>query len=314
MGVLAHYIKVRVMPDHPGDFGLSWFGARSLLHGINPYDLVGPGKQYNWPWPLVYPATAFVAAMPVVMLPQLAAALVFVFVSCALLAWSVTRDGWQKIPMFGSAAFIVAAGAAQWSPLFTAAMGIPVLGFFFAAKPTIGLALGAAGDWRLQKFAIAGAIVLGVISLILFPLWPRIWVDQLQYATQMAPPLKRGGGFLILLALLRWRRPEARLLLFLACVPQVGSWYEVVPVFLVPSTSRESMILASVSSLGFAFQDYLVTARNETEYNQQVGAMIVALAYLPAVLMVLRRPNEGDLPWWLRLRGNNPPTAGALTR
>jgi hypothetical protein len=294
------------MPDHPGDFGLSWFGARSLLHGINPYDLVGPGKTYDWPWPLVYPATAFVAAMPLAVLPQLVAALVFVFVSCALLAYSVTRDGWQKIPMFGSAAFIVAAGAAQWSPLFTAALGIPIIGLFFAAKPTIGLALGAAGDLRLQKFAVIGGVVLGIVSLLFLPQWPRIWLGQLKYATQMAPPLVRGGGVFILLALLRWRRPEARLLVFLACVPQVGSWYELVPVFLVPATYREMMLLVCVSSLGFATQDHIMTARNETEYNQQVGALMVALGYLPAVLMVLWRRNEGELPWWLAWVGRAP--------
>ena len=68
---------------------------------------------------------------------------------------------------------------------------------------------------------------------------------------------------------------------------------------LVPNTSREAMILASVSSLGFAFQDNIMTARNEMEYNQQVGALMVALGYLPAVIMVLRRPNDGELPWWL---------------
>ena len=211
------------MPTHPGDFGLSWFGARSLMHGVNPYDLVGPGRPYNWPWPQVYPATAFVAAMPLAILPQLAATLVFVFVSCALLAYSVTEQGWERIPMFGSAAFIIAAGAAQWSPLFTAALGIPVLGLFFAAKPTIGLVLGAAGDPQLQKLAVIGGMALTVASLILFPAWPRVWLAQLHYATQMAAPLARFGGIAILLALLRWRRPEARLILLLACVPQVGS-------------------------------------------------------------------------------------------
>ncbi|HZK78066.1 MAG TPA: hypothetical protein VFC35_04100, partial [Gemmatimonadaceae bacterium] len=115
------------MPDHPGDFGLSWFGARAMLSGKNPYALVGPGLAYDWPWPLVYPGTAFVVALPFTVIALLPANLVFVFASSAVLAYSVTEEGWSRLPMFGSSAFIVAAGAAQWSPLFTAALGIPVL-------------------------------------------------------------------------------------------------------------------------------------------------------------------------------------------
>jgi hypothetical protein len=300
IGAMLHYASVRVTPTHPGDFGLSWFGARALLHSANPYSLVGPGLSYDWPWPLVYPATAFVAAMPLAILPQLAATLVFVFISCGFLAYSVTKQNWAKTPMFASAIFIVATSAAQWSPLFTAAMGIPLLGLFFAAKPTIGLALGAAGDPPLQKFAVLGGVVMTIISLLFFPAWPKVWLGQLHYASQMGAPVSRFGGVVILLVLLRWRRPEARLVAFLACVPQVGSWYEALPLFLVPVTATEAMLLASVSSLGWLLQDHLVFARNEVELNQQVGALIVAVAYLPAVIMVLRRPNKGELPLWLR--------------
>jgi hypothetical protein len=238
--------------------------------------------------------------MPLAVLPQLPATMVFVFASCAVLGYSVTERNWARVPMFGSAAFFVAAGAAQWSPLFTAAMTLPVLGIFFIAKPTIGLALGAAAEAPVQKYALAGAALLGAVSLLMFPDWPGIWLGQLHYATQMAPPIARGGGVFILLALLRWRRPEARLILALGLVPQVGVWYEVLPLFLITFTIREAMLFASVSSLGFVLQDHLVSVQNEVEYNQQVGAMIVALAYLPAVLMVLRRPNHGESPTWIR--------------
>ena len=74
------------------------------------------------------------------------------------------------------------------------------------------------------------------------------------------------------------------------------------PLFLVPATLRETMILASVSSLGYVAQGHLITARNEIEYNQQVGALMVVLGYLPAVVMVLRRPNDGQMPpWFIRI-------------
>jgi hypothetical protein len=183
--------------------------------------------------------------------------------------------------------------------MFTAAMAIPALGFFFAAKPTIGLALGVSGSSRLQKFVVAGGLSLGVVSIAMFPRWPLVWLGQLHFATQMAPSFFRLGGFAIAAAALRWRRPEARLILALACVPQVGSWYDALPVFLVALTYRQTMILSLSSCVGFLIHMQLNMA-TELESNQVGGALMVAFVYLPATIMVLRRPNEGELPWWLR--------------
>ena len=298
-------------PNHPADFGQVWFGATALLHGANPYDLVGPGLVYDWPWPTLYPATSFVAAMPLALLPQTEATLVFVFMSWALLAYSVTRDGWYRIPMFGSAACLDAAAAGQWSPLMTAAMGIPVLALFFAAKPTDGLALGISGSDSVQKYAVLGGAVLAVLSFIVFPGWVPAWLGQMKHSMYMAPPLLRLGGFAILLAALRWRRPEARMMLALSLVPQAGAWYTVVPLFLIPNTMKESMVLATLTSVGFLLQDHILTATNELEYNAQIGALLVAFAYLPCLVMVLRRPNEGRLPAWPSLTRVSVPKSAA---
>jgi hypothetical protein len=283
--------KERATPTHPADFGLSWFGAQSLLRGENPYARVGPGLEYDWPWPLVYPATAFVAVAPLALLPRLEATRVFVFVSFGLLTFGITRDGWFRLPMFGSIAVITAAAVGQWSPLLTASLELPWAGFFLGAKPTDGLAIAIGAKSRTRIWALAGAAVLGLGSLALFPGWPLVWMRQLHYAdVQMAPPLFRGGGFLILLALLRWRRPESRLLLALAVIPQVGSWYTAVPLFMIPRNSRETMALAALTSLAWLLQDRLITATSEAELNAQVGSLIVAFAFLPCVWMVLQRP------------------------
>jgi hypothetical protein len=283
----------------PGDFGQSWFGARAILSGHDPYPQVGPGLTYSSPWPLLYPATSFIVAMPFVTLPLLWANVVFVFLSCGLLAYSVTTTGWHRVPMFGSAAFIFAAGSAQWSPLFTAALGIPLLAATFAAKPTIGLALALSGSSRVQKNALVGGIVLLLASLLLLPGWPAEWLANVQKAKHIAPPLLRFGGVFILLSLSRWKRPEARLIVALACVPQTGAWYEALPLFLVPATYYETMLLAVTSSLGFLLYYPRMDLVSEIRVNQDVGALIVALVYLPATIMVLRRPNEGRLPPWL---------------
>ena len=289
---LIHYVKIRAVPDHPGDFGLAWFGARALLNGGNPYQLIGPGLVYDWPWPLIYPLTAMSAAIPFAFFPQVPATLAFVFTGGAALAFSVTRRAWYPLLMCTSASFLIAAGAAQWSPLFTAALGIPAIAFFFAAKPTVGFALAIAAPNRTRVIALAGGLVLLAVSLTLFPTWPLAWYRSLSTATQVAPPLLRFGGIAILVALLRWRRSDARMIVALACVPQTGSWYEILPLFLIPKNRNEMMILCAVSSAGYLLQDIVMTAKNETEFNAQVGALMVALAYLPAVIMVLRRPNE----------------------
>ena len=78
---------------HPSDFGQSWFGAQALLHGANPYALIGPGLQYDWPWKLFYPATSMVIALPLSFFPEAVATFLFVAVSSALLAYAVTKNG-----------------------------------------------------------------------------------------------------------------------------------------------------------------------------------------------------------------------------
>jgi uncharacterized membrane protein YjjB (DUF3815 family) len=201
--------------------------------------------------------------------------------------------------MCATGAFMIAAGAAQWSPILTASMGMPPLAFIYAAKPTVGFALFLNSTRRAQAYAIIGGCIFVTVSLAMAPHWPVDWLTSLHTAIQVAPPILRFGGIAVLAVALRWRRPEARLILALACVPQTGSWYEVLPLFLVPATRREMMILASVSSLGWILQDFVMTARNEAEFNAQVGSLMVAFAYLPAVLMVLRRPNKCDAHAWL---------------
>ena len=284
----------------PGDFGQSWFGARSIVGGINPYPLVGPGKTYESPWPLLYPATSFLVAMPVAWLPLVWATVVFAAVSSALLAYSVTETGWHRWPMFGSAPFIFAAGSAQWSPLFTAALTIPVIAIAFAAKPTIGIGLAAAGSVRVQKYAAYGGLLLLIASMIWLPSWLPQWAENVGTATHITSPLLRTGGIFVLLALIRWKRPEARLILALACVPQSGAWYEALPLFLVAATRAEAMLLAVLSCFGFLLYYPRMDLGSEVQVNHDVGALIVALVYLPAVIMVLRRPNEGEVPAWLK--------------
>ena len=295
-------------PNHPPDFGVAWFGARAMLHGENPYSLVGPGLAYEWPWALQYPATAFVSAMPLSFLPEMHAAMVFVFLTTVAFAFGLTADGWYRMPLFFTTSFVAAAAFAQWSILFCAGIVVPAIALLFASKPNLALATLAAEAGptpssrpaRVSTLAIIGGSALLAISLALLPEWPRYWMDAVGRSHQLVPPVLLPWGFVVLLALLRWRRWEARLILALAFVPQTTYWYEALPLFLIPRNLAESILLALIASTGMLIEQYALSPTGEVEHYRQIGTLMVLVIYLPATIMILRRPNTGERPVWLR--------------
>jgi hypothetical protein len=289
------YLEPLRKGGHVIDFDMVRFGAKTLIERGDPYPLVGPGRPYNQGFPLLYPATALVVALPFGLMSAQAAAIVFMWLSVFALAFAITADGLYRMPLFFSSAFVIAARRGQWSPLLTAAMLLPGLAWVYVCKPNIGIALFASSStWRAVKTAIVGGTIILILSLILLPSWPREWLDAVATARYTPLPITRRFGFLIALALLRWRRPEARLLLALACVPHTPAWYDVLPLLLIPSSLRESLILSFVVSCGFIYELISpVTATSIAGVYHRVGNDLVLFAYLPALIMILRRPNEG---------------------
>lgn len=281
------------LPNGSSDFGEIWFGARSLLSGANPYVLIGPGRQFEWDWVTPYPITAFVAAIPFAPLGELAASLAFVWVSAWALAFTITRIGWQRLFLIPSAAFIVAARAAQWSPLFAAIFLQPALSILLPLKPNIGGAV-AAGLASKRAFLLAacGALILLGIGFALLPNWVGYWIANLRQTRHLVSPIICPGGFLVLLAALRWRRPEARLLLALALIPQTGSWYESLPVLLVAESRRECQLLSMISSVGFIASAHLVSLHTAIQVNRDVATFMIWFVYLPATAILLTRDNS----------------------
>jgi hypothetical protein len=305
------------------DFDQLWIAGRALLDGHDPYAVVGPGRTYAglyWPWPLAYPLTAVLLVLPLAALPFVLARAVFAAIGMTVLAWALLRDGWWRLPILLSFPALYAARQAQWSPFFTAALLVPGFAAVAAAKPNLGLALvAAARSPRAARTALVTAIVaglvLGVVSLIVQPDWPQAWIAALRMSPRFVSPILRPGGVLVLLALLRWRRPEARLLVVLACLPQTGHWYDALPLFLVPQTALETWSLVLLSHIGGRIWLSLPNTGTPATDLKMVGTFLVLSAYLPGVLMVLRRPNEGELPAWLErvaprfpafLRGSRP--------
>ena len=126
-------------PTYYGDFSLVWFGARSIIQGISPYPLVGPGLTFELDYSLLYPATAFVAAMPLAALPQAAAVTAFVWISTALLVYGMTADSWHRLPILVSLTFLLNVYAAQWTILLTARSVHPGTLFFCAGQAETGM-------------------------------------------------------------------------------------------------------------------------------------------------------------------------------
>ena len=278
-------------PGTPRDFDQFWYAARAVLAGGNPYELIGPGKAFAWPWPFVYPLTSALVAMPLAGLPVLAARSVFVGISVGLLAYAM--PGRLLVPLLVSQPFVNALWNAQWAPLLTAAMLLPALGMLGAAKPTVGIAIVAhSSTWKQVWLTIGGGLVLTLMSLLLRPDWLMNWKAAVSATSHFSVPVMHPAGLFLLLALLRWKDPKARLLLALAAVPHTPMWYSALPLFLIPRTLAEGTLLAGLSQIAYfatALVPYPATFSEQTALTETL--MLVSL-FLPCVVLVLRLPGS----------------------
>ena len=281
----------------PRDFAQVWFAARCILHGVNPYQAVGPGLAFDWPFPLLYPLPAAVIAIPFAPLAENAAAVLFMMLGGFAFAWALMEHGYGTLFAFASMPVHAAGESAQWSPLLSASMVVAPLGVLAVAKPSIGGALFIA---RPTRWFIVGGILFGAIAFALEPGWLTDWFDAIRRDNAIwAPtvpyraPITFIGGPLVLLALLRWRRPEARLIAAMVCVPQTLVLYEAVPLMLVPRTFWEAVTLTATGYLGHWWvRWHLPPVYHERLSYALVGQAMIWSLYLPATIMVLRRRNE----------------------
>ncbi len=138
-------------------------------------------------------------------------------------------------------------------------------------------------------------MLLLIVSLVLWPHWPADWLQALTHTPHHRAAIVRPFGFLALLALIRWRTPEGRLVAVLACVPQVFFFYDQLPLALTARTGRQLLLLwGSPGSHG----DHLGTCTHRPACVEFAEPLILPFLYLPALVLVLRRPNEGPIPPW----------------
>lgn len=261
------------------DFNWTLLSARYLLAGKNPYDMpIAPGV-------VQYPLTATLLGLPFVWLRPEAAAGAFYGLSSALLAFGLTRHGYGRLLVFLAFPYWAGFLTTQWSPLIMAGAFFPLLLPVTMAKPQIGLPVALTHlSWR-GVLACAG---LAVVSLVLVPRWPLLWIRQLGNYQHFFPLLILPGP-LIALALWRYRDRDAWLLFLMACMPQ--RWfYDTLVLWLIPKARREILITAALSWGAGIWRWYHIP----TSFTQ-VGRWTVICIYLPMLAVVLfRKTNSSD--------------------
>lgn len=316
MALLVWMSRYRVDALQAGgaDFDQISFAARAILEGGNPYALIGPGKAMEWPWPLLYPLTTPLALLPLGALPAAVAHALFIGLSSFALAYALGAYGWRLMPIL--LAFVGTGFGAQWSTPLTAALLVPSLAWVFVLKPHIGAALLVAnGSVAAVRLAAIGGVLLLVVSLFVDVTWPLQWFAAMResYGVVQVAPVAAIGGPALLLALLRWRRWDARLLLALALIPQTPLTYSALPLGLLAQTRMQALLFVLSTHLAGFSQVWFVPRAAPNTHAKVAAACLNAFIYLPCLVAVLRRPNEGGAPaaferaiarWPVWLRGN----------
>ncbi|GLC26656.1 hypothetical protein [Roseisolibacter agri] len=272
------------------DFTYPWRAARALLAGRNPYDVIQPGGPYPLESGFPYPLPAAFPALPLAHLPVDVATTVFMGLTCALFAYAFLRPGLWRLWALPTVAYALTTALGQWGPLLIAGALLPGLGFLLSIKPTLGLALFA---YRPSRAAVVGGAVLALVALAMVPTWPLDWLHVTRAVHSHPAPVTMPWGWLPLLALFRWRSPEARLVAVLACVPQNLYFYDQLPLWLVPWNALGTLTLSagSIVAWGIALRDC------PTNYCGPSSAPgIIALLYLPATVLALLRPEPDGRP------------------
>jgi hypothetical protein len=117
------------------------------------------------------------------------------------------------------------------------------------------------------------------------PTWPIEWLGNLGSHQNMLP-LRTVPGLLLLLAAPRWRDPDARLLLGLACLPQ--RFPDLLPLWLIFREPRLALIVSALSWFITLFWH-----PEQMEISSLSANLAVIVLYLPALMVILRRPKLG---------------------
>lgn len=295
-GLLTYGLLSGRRPDVMAmDFTYPWLAARAVVQGIDPYAYV-QAQPTPFTHTLFYPLPAAFVALPVAWIPVRLAGAVFVGLGCGLLAFAVTkRETWRAL-LFVTAPAYQVAWSVQWTPLLMASALWPVALGLVVTKPNLALPLLAyQTSRRAIAYAVIGGALLLAVSLIVRPVWPWRWYETLHnapVASQYRIPILTRWGPVLALAALRWRTREGRLVLAMACAPQNFFYYDQFPLFLAARSRKELLAMACVSWLVFLVPFvHPFNAKDAAELSVRFIPLMMLGAYLPALAIVLCRPN-----------------------
>lgn len=264
------------------DFTYPWRAARALLAGLDPYRVIRPTGPYPFESYFPYPLPAALVGVPFAPLPAAVGGALFFGLSSGALAYALTRDGMGRLWLFCSPSFAMAAALGQWSPLVMAAALVAPLGWALACKPTLGAALFLyRPSWR----ALWMGLVFVALSLLILPRWPLEWLEATRHVPHHFAPVLRPFGALALLALVRWRAPEGRIVAAMSLVPQNLYFYDQLPLWLAARSGWAGAALTATSWL--AFVAVRLSCDDPHFCGREAEPWVIALLYLPAVAIVL---------------------------
>jgi hypothetical protein len=267
------------MPGQKSDFDVLYSMASNLVKGESLY----PIGSASFPFPL----PAVLLAVPFTALPlDLARPLFDILVgwAFAFALWKY-RGGYALLALL-SGAYVFAMASGQTTPLMVAASLTPALGFLLAVKPLTSTSLWIA---RPSWTAIVGAALLIGLSVMILPSWPWDWWMALPLDNSAwVPPILRPLGFLLLLAALRWRTPEARLILAIAFIPQTTLPYELVSLALIPSGPVGMALYGAGTWIAVVAAQRLHVSQGLTEWTTAGWLVTLAVVYFPMLVLLLR--------------------------
>jgi len=303
------YISLRFPPNQASDLTPLYVGAQAVLGGLDPYSTVA-AREDIWLRLLFYPLPATLLVMPLLVFTTHVAAGVFLAIGAGWLAYCATRDAWWPLLMFASGAFWWSIVSVQWTPLLmAAALSGPALGIAIAAKPTYAIPFLA---MQTRRGAVIGGLAVGagllLLSLAIQPSWPAAYYHTVRRSpihNEYFAPAFTLLGCPLWLASLRWRDWRGRLLLGMAVTPLNALTYSHMPLLLVARTRLELLVLCGTSWAGYYFSwqvIHRIAGPNYVFLTPHIKPITILAYYLPALAIVLRRPNVGPIPESLEAR------------
>jgi len=279
-------------PFWPADFIQVLFPAEAVLRGMDPFI-----PLYSTYAP--YPLTAALLGLPFTALSPLFGASLFAGIATAWLAYLLAGEALWPLLIFCSCPFFDALLSAQFTPFIVALALAGCAPLAVLIKPQNALPLLLTYRSRRWTFAVAGVILCG--SLVVMPSWPWQWIVRLK-SYEGGVWVLSWPGVLVLLAALCWEQPAARLLVFMACVPQ-RRMYDALALWLVPQT-RSGMLTLTLLNWGASIAVGLLGNSEMAPFPASNNGRIMT-CLLPALGVLLwehRRATLARVHWLANLR------------